>query len=137
DRKPARETTDPGTHGPLSCLTTGPPMTKQIAREMDGSETPLCETLIPVGKCGQGQFHQHLLNSPKSALFGQCLERGLRSRAEVLNNLGGCKRTKPRRNAVVVATRKPDHEARRKQVASAGRVDNTLNRQRMDRIGLL
>src|SRR5882724_8217100 len=28
DRKPARETTDPGTHGPLSCLTTGPPMTK-------------------------------------------------------------------------------------------------------------
>src|SRR3954452_20430485 len=54
DRKSARETTDPGTHGPLSCLTTGPPTTKKIARERDGSETPLCEALIPVGKCGQG-----------------------------------------------------------------------------------
>src|SRR5262245_46945154 len=29
DRKPARETTDPGTHGPLSCLTTAPqPLSK-------------------------------------------------------------------------------------------------------------
>src|SRR3954453_1512073 len=55
----------------------------------------------------------------------------------MLDHFGRGERAKPRRSAIVVAARKPHQEARGEQVASAGGIDDALNRQRMNRISLL
>src|SRR5215471_14244951 len=55
----------------------------------------------------------------------------------MLDHFGRGERTKLRGSAVVGAARKPDQETRREQVASAGGIDDALDWQRMNRVGLL
>jgi hypothetical protein len=71
--------------------------------------------------------------SRKTRLSGEIPERGDRPRADMGNHLGGGERAEPRALRKVVAARKPEQEPRRVEVAGAGRVDQFLDRDRIDR----